>query len=394
MNYFDDGKKELCCGCNGCKEVCPKNCISMIEDNEGFIYPDINLNLCINCNMCKEVCPMIDTKYVFNTNKNIHAYAAFNNDENIRLNSTSGGIFTELAEYVLKNNGVIVGAKFDKNMEVVHEFASSREEYEQFRGSKYVRSDIGGIYCRVEELLKKDIVVLFVATPCEIAGMKKYLRKDYDNLILCDIICHNNPSPKVFRKYITYLEQKNNSNVVNIVLRDKEKGWHNPTFKVYFENKRQISENYYKNYYIQGFGMGLFSRPCCHSCQFTGSDRVGDITIGDFWGIDKIDKTMDDNKGTSVVLLNNSKAEEIFNEIKINLKYKEVDIKSAFKYNHKKPSVPDINRERFFKELDVTEFDILIDRYMRTDKLKTKIGKYIPKFIKEKIKKIILSVKK
>lgn len=391
MNYFDDGKKELCCGCNGCKEICPKNCISMIEDKEGFIYPHINLELCINCNMCKKVCPMIDANDIFN--KNLHAYAAFNNNDDIRLNSTSGGIFTELAEYVLKENGVIIGAKYDKDMEVIHGFASSREEYEQLRGSKYVRSNIEGIYCEIREVLKKGTIILFIGTPCEIAGIKKYLRKDYDNLILCDIVCHSNPSPKVFRKYIEHLEHKNDSKIVNIVLRNKEKGWHNPTVKVRFENKSEFSEDYYKNYYIQGFGMGLFSRPCCHECPFTGTDRVGDITIGDFWGIDKFDKTMDDNKGTSLLLLNSLKAERIFDKIKVNLKYKEVNIESAFKYNHKKPSVPDINRDKFFRELDDTEFGILMDRYMRTDKLKTKLGKYIPKPVKEKIKKFILNIK-
>lgn len=388
MNYFETNNKEECFGCNACKEICPKQCIEMIEDSEGFLYPKIDKSNCIECKLCEIVCPMINVNMVEKDEISI-AYSAYNKDENILMKSTSGAIFPAIANYVIENNGYVVGAKynFDENI-VEHKLVNTKEDYEKIRKSKYVRSKINDIYTKIKDKADEGKLVLFTGTPCEIAGLKKFLRKDYSNIILCDIMCHNNPSPKVLNKYMNHIEKQENSKIVHMDMRNKELGWLKPQFVIELENGKAIKQDYYKNNYSQGFGTGLFSRPSCHVCPYTTRLKESDITIGDFWGIDKINPSMFNDKGTSLIIVHTQKGKDIFDKIKSNLIYNEETIENAYKNNTSKPSIANKNRNKFFEELDNTDFDILIKKYMKTNGLRTKIGKLMSKDLKYKIKKI------
>ena len=214
--------KSLCCGCSACYDACPKSAITMIEDKEGFLYPAIDEDKCIDCKLCEKVCPTKNKK----KNKSLlEAYAAYNTDENIRLKSSSGGVFSLIAEYVLRNQGVVYGAAFDENFEVEHLRVASVEELELLRGSKYVQSKLDGIY----NLCKKDLEigkqVLFTGTPCQVSGLKSFLRKEYDNLVCMDIVCHGVPSRMVWRKYLEYRINFAKSKIVQIAFRLKNEGW-------------------------------------------------------------------------------------------------------------------------------------------------------------------------
>lgn len=195
---FIQDKKE-CCGCSACASVCPKNCITMSEDSEGFLYPHVDESVCIDCHLCERVCPMINHG---KDREPLAVYAAKNSNETIRMQSSSGGIFTLLAERVIDEGGVVFGASFNDRWEVVHDHVETKEELAKFRGSKYVQSKIGDNYRKVKLFLSEGRNVLFSGTPCQISGLKKYLRKDYDNLLAVDFICHGVPSPGVFRTYL------------------------------------------------------------------------------------------------------------------------------------------------------------------------------------------------
>lgn len=219
MTYFETLKKKDCNGCGLCSLKCPKKAITMIEDNEGFVYPVIDKSKCINCNICKNICP----NHEYNLNNKIKAYAAINKNKEDLSNSSSGGMFVLLAKYVLKNNGVVFGVKYDKNLIAVHSYTLNEDELIDFQGSKYVRSDLKNSFVEVKEMLK-DKMVLFTGTPCQCQALRSFLGKDYTNLLTCDIICHSNPSPKVFKLYKEYLERKYSKRIKNIYFRTKKIG--------------------------------------------------------------------------------------------------------------------------------------------------------------------------
>lgn len=206
-------QKQDCCGCEACVQICPKGCMCMVEDTEGFLYPQVDKSVCVNCGLCEKVCPVIHQN---KSRTPLKVYAAKNMDEEVRLKSSSGGIFTLLAESVIKRGGVVFGAKFDDEWMVVHDYTDNIEGVAAFRGSKYVQSIIGNAYRKVEQFLKSGRMVLFTGTPCQIAGLKKYLRKEYKKLLAVDLVCHGVPSPKVWQMY---LEETNRSKVI-----DKKRG--------------------------------------------------------------------------------------------------------------------------------------------------------------------------
>lgn len=226
--FLSQGNKKECNGCGVCTLVCPKKCIHMLEDKEGFLYPVIDKKECIHCNRCKNICSN------YNMNEKLgNAYMAMNTSELDRQNSASGGMFIILAKYVINNRRSSI---YDNNLIVKHEFAETIDKCKNFMGSKYVRSNIDGIYIKIEQLLKNNRYVLFSGTPCQVSGLKTYLRKDYDKLITCDVICHANPSPKVFEKYKNELEKCKNKKIKNIAFRSKENGWANSTPIVEYED--------------------------------------------------------------------------------------------------------------------------------------------------------------
>ena len=377
-------EKSKCCGCSACKNICSKNCISMVSDNEGFLYPKIDTLKCISCNLCEKVCSILNNSTI--TDKRT-AYACYNSDETIRLQSSSGGIFTLLAEKILSQGGVVFGASFDENFNVVHTKAETIAELSKFRGSKYVQSDINTTYKQAELFLKKGIKVLFSGTPCQINGLSNYLRKEYDNLLLIDFICHGTPSPLIWNNYVKNKEKDFQSTPQKISFRDKNYGWKKFSISFSFKNDTKYLKDLNEDIFMKGFLSDLYLRPSCYTCNARGEHRTSDITLADFWGIQNILPELDDDKGTSLVITNTLKGTEIFKSIQDNMIYQTVDLDQAIKYNpsYLKSVTPNKYREKFFNEYNLVPFDVLIQKYGRKKRP-------LIRRILSKIKRLILKV--
>ncbi len=339
-----------CCGCSACYSVCPVNAISMKEDEEGFKYPHIDQNACISCNQCESVCPLKKENSKLNP---IHIYAAKNKNEDVRRKSSSGGMFSLIANYVESKNGVIYGAAFDDNYNVLHMRAENTEKWKKFCVSKYVQSDLNDTFCDINKDLKSGRKVLFSGTPCQVDGLKRYLEKtktDTDNLLTCDIVCHGTPSPKVWGDYLEYLHNRYDKKIGFVSFRDKEKqGWHNSKLTIK-DNKWNtiLSEVHAENFYSQLLFRHYILRPSCHHCKFANFHRPGDFTLGDFWGIEKNFPKFDDDKGISLVMVNTKKGTDIWNIIHNDAECFEVTQEQAVQPNLVEPSQENSSRESFW----------------------------------------------
>jgi len=356
--------KTSCCGCTACMNKCPKNAISMQEDEYGFKYPVVDKDKCINCGICENVCPIINNKTLQNNPK---AYACINKNEEVRMESSSGGMFSLIANYILERNGVVFGAAFDEEFNLRHIAVDNIDDISKLRASKYLQSYIGNTYKEAKKYLDDGTMVLFTGTPCQIEGLKFYLQREYENLYTQDIICHGVPSPKVWKKYREYREKIDKIKPQEINFRNKDNGWHLYNLKFSYENKKYYAQNKNNDLYMKSFLSDLCLRDSCYDCSFKKKNRISDITLGDFWGIDKIDNEMDDNKGTSLVIVNSEKGKRIFDDIKDECIRKEVDLDLAINYNKSfiKSSNQNHNRDKFFKELDSTSFDKLIKKHVQ-----------------------------
>ena len=317
-------RKEDCCGCEACRNVCPQRAITMVEDEDGFFYPHIDESLCIMCQKCKKVCSFQNKEK--EKNNPINVYAAVSKNKEQLQHSASGGIFAAIAEDCIKRGGTVFGAVFNDDFSVVHEGIDSLQSLVKLQNSKYVQSRIDGIFSRVATILKKGEMVVFSGTPCQIAGLKSYLGKEYQNLFTVDIICHGVPSIKIFKTYMYYFESKYKGKIKSFTFRDKQIGWG--------ENGRAIFEKYngrLKNKilwqssssYMYYFLKGLISRKSCYHCKYAGLNRPGDITIGDYWGIEKQHPEYllsasgwDEKKGISVVIVNTERGGKYIENLK------------------------------------------------------------------------------
>lgn len=321
--------KADCCGCNACSQICPRQCIVMQEDEQGFLYPKIYPESCINCGLCEKVCPELNA---FLPTKFLHAYSCQNVNEKQRMNSSSGGVFVLLAETVLKAGGVVFGARFDKNWDVEHCSVERYEDLDNIMRSKYVQSRINFSYIEAEKFLKQGRCVLFVGTSCQVSGLHHYLRKGYDNLFTVDFICHGVPSPSVWRKYLQELNCTSFRFVNFRAKRGYGLSWRNFGLVIEDDNNVLLSEPHSENIYFRGFCADLFLRPSCYKCFAKSGKSGSDITIGDYWGVHTGTPKLDDNKGTSLVIVNSEKGDKFFNEIKSHLRFEQVrenDIKLA-----------------------------------------------------------------
>ncbi|MGB4243761.1 MAG: Coenzyme F420 hydrogenase/dehydrogenase, beta subunit C-terminal domain [Dethiobacteria bacterium] len=368
-------KKKHCVGCFACFSICPQSCISMDSDEEGFWYPQVDYDKCIECNLCIQVCPILNKISVQNQPK---AYACINNDETIRLESSSGGIFTLIAEQVIEDGGVVFGATFNEDFEVEHIFVESCEELSKLRGSKYVQSKIGESFKQAKKLLDLSRKVLFTGTPCQIGGLKSYLGKPYDGLLCADLICHGVPSPLVWRKYVDYRQEKAGSFAQKISFRRKNDGWKRFSISFSFKNDTEYREPFDQDLYMRAFLNNICLRPSCYDCRFKTIHRQSDLTLADFWGIQSLLPDMDDDKGTSLVWVSSEAGHDMIKKIASKMQIQEVDILESIKYN---PSAIESvrshpNRKKFFEELHLLPFDELVKKYC-TVKLSTRLKKKI-----------------
>lgn len=354
--------KKDCMGCHACSNICPQGCINMKGDSEGFWYPEIDYRKCIKCELCIKVCPIINKIKVKNEPR---AYSCMNKDETIRLESSSGGIFTVVAAEIINNNGVVFGVEFNNNFQVVHSYVETKEELSRLRGSKYVQSKMEDIYKQVKNFLDNGKEVLFTGTPCQIGGLKSYLQKDYDNLFCIDIICHGVPSPKVWQKYISYQESCAQSLTRMITFRLKDKGWKRFSTSILFSNNKEYKQTFDKDLYMKAFLKDICLRPSCYACEFKTLNRQSDITLADFWGVENILPEMDDNKGTSLIFVNSNKGKFMLEKIKDKILCKEVSISEVIKYNSAAIKAVEYNskRDSFFNELDQLPFNQLVKKY-------------------------------
>ncbi len=352
----------LCCGCHSCINACPKQAITMTENNMGFKYPSINQDKCIDCNMCKKVCPILNNKP--EQEKKVETYACFNTNTNERLCSSSGGIFILLAKEIIKKNGVVFGAVFDNNFAVKHSFVENEKDLVKFMGSKYTQSIIGDSFKKVEEFLNNDRYVLFTGTPCQIEGLKTFLKKDYDKLYTQDIICHGVPSPRVWKKYLDFQRKKNDQIIKDVSFRNKDNGWSAYQMKLLFETK-EYSKNHSDDLFMKAFLGNICLRESCYNCSFKKKHREADITLGDYWGINNIHPEMNDDKGISILSINSNKGKELFELIKGKTKYLETKIDDAIEYNSAmvKPVNCSKHQKDFEADLDNMDFQLLINKY-------------------------------
>lgn len=378
-------EKALCCGCSACYDICPKSAISMVEDNEGFLYPIINEEKCINCGVCEKVCP---TKNKQNNKSLLEAFAAYNTDEDIRLQSSSGGIFTLLAESVLKNNGVVYGAAFDKNFEVEHVRITDSENLNPLRGSKYVQSKLDGTFKLCKNDLERNKQVLFTGTPCQVAGLKAFLKKDYDNLFCMDIICHGVPSRMVWRKYLEYRVNFAKSKIAQIAFRLKNEGWKQYAVKFTFANSTAYCQKFQDDIFMNGFLKDLYLRPSCYNCQFKTKERASDITVADFWGIDKLYPEWDDDKGMSLIIVHSENGKVALNKIASKLFFKSVDFEKAISHNSAMLKSVGINKNRslfFSHNLNEENIAKTIEKYVV---VRRSLRKRVSMWLRSKIKKM------
>lgn len=353
-------KKSECSGCYSCVNICPKECISMESDNEDFLYPKVDGDKCINCNLCKNVCPIINN--LKKDNKVTVAYACKNKDEQIRKTSSSGGVFSLLCEYAIKRDGVVFGAAFNKDFNIKHMYAETLQECEKFKGSKYVQSKIGNTYKEAKSFLENGRIVLFSGTQCQIKGLNLFLNKTYNNLITSEIICHGVPSPKVFKLYKKSLIKKYKSNIKDIRFRDKILGWNKFSYVTEFENNEIHSKALNEDVYMRGFLSNLYLRPSCYECRAKNFSSNSDISLADYWGVERKHSEFDDDKGTSLVLINTKKGQEIFNKISSNMDIIKTNLDYAIQNNPciLRPVQYNKNRRKFFKLIEKESLEPLI----------------------------------
>ena len=348
-------EKHDCCGCSACVQRCPKQCISLVEDEEGFLYPHVDAGNCIDCGLCERVCPLLNRAEKLPPQE---VLAVKNRDEAERMASSSGGVFVALSREVLGRGGVVFGAVFDADWEVVHTHAETLEGLKAMMGSKYVQGRIGNSYREAEAFLKEGREVLFTGSPCQIAGLHSFLRKDYPNLLSVDFLCHGVPSPGVWRRYLgeafgtvaarraaagknTVLSQSLNSLPVltGIEFRDKKPfGWKKFSFVVRGRSAAKADKNsvllsvrHYENAYMLGFLSDIYLRPSCYGCKCKNGVSHSDLTIADYWGIDRLMPDFDDDKGVGLVLVNTDKGKEVF--LRLDMMVRKSSLEDARRFN-------------------------------------------------------------
>ena len=355
-------KTGLCTGCSACANACPEQCIQMAADAEGFLRPKIDSSQCVVCGTCQNVCPVLHPKA--HSHETV-AYAAVHKDDAIRLESTSGGVFSLLCQWVLDHGGIVLGAAYADDFSVAHGCVEKASDLSKLRTAKYAQSAIGDSYRRAKTFLEQGRYVLFSGTPCQIGGLRTFLGKDYGRLLTVDLICHGVPSPAVWEHYIQYRGEQDaqGERPTSINLRSKESGWAGYSIRFDYAGGQTYRMPNSQDPYLRCFVKDLCLRPSCYACSFKGIDRCSDFTLGDYWGVWSQLPELDDNQGTSIVLLHSEKAKRIWPELLSGMKAVQVDADQCFSEN---PSAlysatePD-DRQMFLSRYQSEDFSDLAD---------------------------------
>ena len=364
----------LCTGCTACYNACPISAIEMKENKEGFLYPAVDYSKCIKCGKCISICPAINQTADLD-DESVDVYVAYNTDDKIREKSSFGGVFTLIAENILNDGGIVYGAAFDDNWNVIHKRMDNITDLDLLRGSKYVQSNLCDAYSRCLNDLNNGRQVLFSGTPCQIAGLYAFLGEPYDNLFTVDIICHGVPSPLVWRKYLA--ERFEVSSIKSINFRCKTNGWSNYSVKIESENKLAYEERHNEDIFMRGFLGDLYLRESCHNCRFKSVGRISDITLADAWGVEEFKPELYCKTGTSMVLIQNERGKKLLDDISKYLEISNVPVSVVMKYNSAvNKSVPKHkNREIFFSKLnDCESVCKIIDKLVDQRSLRKKIS--------------------
>ena len=356
--------KHNCCGCSACASVCPRGCISMRADSEGFLYPEADAQACIDCGLCEKVCNEL---HPFTRSEPLKVLAAVNRDEAVRMKSSSGGLFHLLAQRTIEEGGVVFGARFDSDWQVLIDYADTMEGVKAFMGSKYVQASIADSYKDARRFLSEGRKVLFSGTPCQIAGLHQFLRREYANLLTVDIVCHGTPSPKVWG---LYLEEKRKGGKVirDVVFRDKSCSWKDYNISFTLDDGtglRTERTEYWKDLYMKAFVGDVTLRPSCYACKAKDCSSRSDLTLADFWGIRTIFPEMDDDKGTSLLIIHSAKGEEALDYSKFDCKETSYALLRPLNPSCFQSSAEHAKREWFFANLEKKSLSKLLSKSMR-----------------------------
>ena len=362
-----------CCGCNACGDACAQGAITFKTDHEGFWYPEVDMQKCTNCHLCEKACPIINVKELKkNDLPQSICYAAEHKNMEVVFDSTSGGLFSALADIMYKSGGYVGGAVFNEDFSVRQYISNDKGDLPKLRSSKYLQSHLEGFFKQVRDLLRSGEKVLVCGSPCQMAALRAFLHKDYENLIIADYICRGINSPKVWHKYLDSYEERYGSKVVYAKAKSKEYGWRNLTQKVILANGKSYYETKDQSNFTKGYlQTGVYCRPSCYDCKFKGYPRISDITLADFWGIEKVDTSMEKNLGTSLVMINSKKGENYFEQVKKRINYVAVPFESIESGNrslNKSLEPPKVDRDEFFRDLDQMSFLQIAEKYIKKER--------------------------
>lgn len=352
--------KSNCCGCTACESICAHNAITMQPDALGFLYPIVDTSKCVECGLCEKVCAFNENYDKSLNLKQPIAYGVRHKDSQEVASSRSGAAFIAISDYVLENGGVVYGAGYSDHFRVVHKRATTKEQRNEFKGSKYVQSDMTGVFRQVKEDLRNGLTVLFSGTPCQTAGLNSFVGKKLrNNLLLIDIVCHGVPAPYIWRDYLEYLKSKYQSKILAVCFRDKKKfGW-----KSHIESYQFEAQTVYSTTYTYAFYKHIMFRHSCSTCKYTNLQRPSDITIADFWGYEKTISNINDNKGLSLVLLNTNKGVDLFGKIQTKITIFPTEIQNCLQPNLKHPSRLHPKRMKFENDYEKRGFLYVMKKY-------------------------------
>lgn len=360
--------KTKCCGCTACENICPLNCITMEADSEGFLYPLVDKKRCIECGACEKICPILNELPKLEYER--QAFVIRAKDKNTVKQSTSGGFITPLFQWVIKNAGVVCSATYDDTFNIVHRVYTeiTEDEYKKIRGSKYVQSDLNGCFVEIKKYLKEERLVCFVGTTCQIYGLRCFLKRDYNNLILVDLVCHGVTSPKLWNKYVDYQKKKYKSEINNISFRKKTYGYHSSTMQIEFSNNKIYSGSARIDIMLKSFFEEIASRPACYECKFKKVKRISDFTLYDCWhASDLVEDLIDDDKGYTNIIVQSEKGSKILEEIKEFYELYPTDIECAIDKDGKmvcNKAIAHPKRKEFYVNLDSVDIKKHVNKYI------------------------------